>query len=102
MYLCMHQEFEGLEEASLASFFRHLSVGGVARPVDTLLMAGLILYGSGPFEKAVKSKTKQLAYVFQVWPKTNLAISGAPIRKHLLLLSLRETSVLATHWCFEG
>ena len=60
------QEFEGGEEASLASFFRHLSVGGVARPVDTLLMAGLILYGSRPFEKAVQSKTKQLAYVFQV------------------------------------
>ena len=60
------QEFEGREEASLASFFRHLSVGGVARPVDTLLMAGLILYGSRPFEKAVQSKTKQLAYVFQV------------------------------------
>ena len=62
----MFQEFEGGEEASLASFFRHLSVGGVARPVDTLLMAGLILYGSRPFEKAVQSKTKQLAYVFQV------------------------------------
>ena len=77
----MHQEFEGLEEASLPSFFRHLSVGGVARPVDTLLMAGLILYGSSPFEKAVKSKTKQLAYVFQVWPKTALTTFGAPMLK---------------------
>ena len=62
----MSQELEGAEEAGLASFFRHLSVGGVARPVDTLLMAGLILYGSVPFDRAVKSKTKQLAYVFQV------------------------------------
>ena len=69
----MQQEFEGLEEASVASFFKHLSVGGVARPVDTLLMASLILYGSRPFEKAVKSETKQMAYVFQVQPKSRAA-----------------------------
>ena len=50
----------------ITSFFNHLTVGGVARPVDTLLMAGLILYSAIPFEKAVKSKTRQLAYVFQV------------------------------------
>ena len=58
----------------MASFFKHLSVGGVARPVDTLLMAGLILYGSRPFDKAVKSKRKQLAYVFQV-PTDYLSVS---------------------------
>ena len=50
----------------MASFFRELTVGGVARPVDTLLMAGLILYGAAPFERAVKSQTRQLAFVFQV------------------------------------
>ena len=70
-FMWMQKEFEGHEEAGVASFFKHLSVGGVARPVDTLLMAGLILYGSRPFDKAVKSKRKQLAYVFQV-PTDNL------------------------------
>ncbi len=62
----LRQECEGGEQARLMSFFRELSVGGVARPVDTLLMAGLILYGAAPFDKAVKSQTRQLAFVFQV------------------------------------
>lgn len=78
------QEFEGGEEASLASFcrsfFRELTVGGVARPVDTLLMAGLILYGAAPFEKAVKSQTRQLAFVFQVW---YLCPSGCHVMKQV-------------------
>ncbi len=46
--------------------------------MDTLLMAGLILYGSSPFEKAVKSKTKQLAYVFQVQPNINVPATLTP------------------------
>lgn len=79
----MHQEFEGAEEASLGSFFRNLSVGGVARPVDTLLMASLILYGSSPFERAVKSKTKQLAYVFQVFIDISLVFSTVSLAETL-------------------
>ena len=77
-----------MEEASLASFFRHLSVGGVARPVDTLLMAGLILYGSRPFEKAVQSKTKQLAYIFQVLMPGN---SQQPCQTHTQALFLASS-----------
>lgn len=64
---------------SVATFFHDLTVGGVARPVDTLLMAGLILYGATPFERAVTSKSHQLAYVFQVQaatPLTNSQVSA--------------------------
>ena len=53
--------------------------------MDTLLMAGLILYGSRPFEKAVKSKTKQLAYVFQVKPKIILLATPSPFIASSLL-----------------
>ncbi len=56
--------------------------------MDTLLMAGLILYGSSPFEKAVKSKTKQLAYVFQVQPKMVLPAEICPfITRHSAAMS---------------
>jgi hypothetical protein len=62
----VHQEIDHDGGFGIASFFHDLTVGGVARPVDTLLMAGLIIYGAAPFEKAVNSKTRQLAFVFQV------------------------------------
>lgn len=64
----------------ITSFFEHLTVGGVARPVDTVLMAGLILYSATPFEKAVKSKTRQLAYVFQVRLRHRRQCSSATFR----------------------
>lgn len=49
-----------------AHFFRELTVGGVARPVDTLLMASLLLYCSQPFGQVASSSTRQLAFVFRV------------------------------------
>ena len=52
--------------ATAAHFFRELTVGGVARPVDTLLMAFLLLYCSQPFGQVAGSATRQLAYVFRV------------------------------------
>ena len=101
----LFQEFEGGEEASLASFFRHLSVGGVARPVDTLLMAGLILYGSRPFEKAVQSKTKQLAYVFQVHLLGNSQQPCQNPRRLFLWHSAtrrnQSPAELSLHWCYQ-
>ena len=41
-------------------------MGGVARPVDTLLMASLLLYCSQPFGQVASSSTRQLAFVFRV------------------------------------
>ena len=49
-----------------AHFFRELTVGGVARPVDTLLMASLLLYCSQPFGQVASSSKRQLAFVFRV------------------------------------
>ena len=49
-----------------AQFFRELTVGGVARPVDTLLMASLLLYCSRPFGQVASSSKRQLAFVFRV------------------------------------
>ena len=90
------QEFEGGEEASLMSFFKELTVGGVARPVDTLLMAGLILYGASPFEKAVKSKTRQLAFVFQGIDRLTLIFSQLVIAS--LAVSTITTLEVAVKW----
>ncbi len=62
---------EGHHEAAAggaAAFFRELTVGGVARPVDTLLMACLILYCARPFGRVATSSSRQLAYVFRARP----------------------------------
>ena len=53
-------------------------MGGVARPVDALLMAGLILYSAGPFEKAVQSQSRQLAFVFQACWLLHASTSSDP------------------------
>ncbi|KAK9909074.1 hypothetical protein WJX75_006831 [Coccomyxa subellipsoidea] len=94
-------EFESGEDIAgawgmITSFFNHLTVGGVARPVDTLLMAGLILYSAIPFEKAVRSKTRQLAYVFQGIDRLTLVFNQLVIAS--LAVSTIATLEAAVKW----
>ena len=81
-------------DASLTSFFKELSVGGVARPVDALLMAGLILYSAVPFERAVKSNSRQLAFVFQAWRFTGISNRVFSLRLSTIHLICQQACML--------
>ncbi|BDA41647.1 hypothetical protein COCOBI_02-4280 [Coccomyxa sp. Obi] len=94
-------ELESGEEAAgawemIASFFNHLTVGGVARPIDTLLMAGLIMYSAIPFEKAVNSQSRQLAFVFQGVDRLTLVFNQLVIAS--LAVSTIATLEAAVKW----
>ena len=59
------EEAGGQHAEGAASFFGRLTLGGVARPVDALLMSGLCAYGAAPFGRAARSERRQLPYAFQ-------------------------------------
>lgn len=76
-----------------AHFFRELTVGGVARPVDTLLMASLLLYCSQPFGQVASSSTRQLAFVFRV----RCCVRHTRVQSGLSLLA--NASKMSLHAC---